>query len=208
MLDKHPIKACVLGALAALLLAVGILPDRWHSDPAQAACPSCSVRSSLRPASGNGFFTSPLVVPAAEFVSDGYYPSSTFFDSTGGYVRGVGTVAVSGGGCLRASVYLPPKAAIKSFYAYVYDNDADNEVTVTFQRIRTMTGVYDELGQVSTSSANTQIHSLGDETIAHNFTDNLHAYYLTTCLKTQNTRLYAVRIFYTFYRLYLPMTLK
>lgn len=113
-----------------------------------------------------------------------------------------------GAGCIRAPVYLPPTAAISSFFAYVYDNDATITVTVSLQRVRTLTGMYDLLGQVSTSGADTIIHYIGDDTIDFSLVDNKHAYYLTTCLKTWDTRLYAVRIFYTFHHLYLPVTFK
>ncbi len=208
MPDPRPFKALVTGALAALLLSAGVLPALARIG-SPAASPAASSRLPGRvTASGNEFSTSPLDVPAADFVSDGLKPSSTFFYFTGGYIRGIGTTPVLGAGCIRAPVYLPPTAAISSFFAYVYDNDATITVTVSLQRVRTLTGMYDLLGQVSTSGADTIIHYIGDDTIDFSLVDNKHAYYLTTCLKTRDTRLYAVRIFYTFHHLYLPVTFK
>jgi hypothetical protein len=210
MPDLRPFKACVLGAIAALLLSAGVLPV-LRSIGSPPARPAASGRPSGREAaSGNEFSTSPLVVPAADFVSDGLMPGSTFFNFTGGYVRGIGTTPVAGAGCIRAPVYLPPTAAINSFFAYVYDNDTTLTVTVTvsLQRIRTLTGIYDLLGQVSTSGADASIQYIGNNIIDFSIVDNKHAYYLTTCLKTQDTRLYAVRIFYSFHHLYLPVTFK
>ncbi len=205
MADSRPFKALVTGALAALLLTAGVLPVLARIGSPPATPESASSPPGQAAASGNDFSTSPLVVPAADFVSDGNWPSSTFFYFLGGYVRGTGAPTDPGAGCLRAPVYLPPNAAITGFFAYIYDNAPAITVTVSLQRVRTFTGMYDLLSQVSTSGADTNIHYIGSSTINFGFVDNKHAYYLTTCLKSPDTRLYAVRIFYKFVQLYLPI---
>ena len=197
-----------MGALAALLLSAGGLPVLRRIDLPAASPAESSRLPGQAAASGNEFSTSPLVVPAADFVSDGYAPNSTFFYFTGGYVGGIGTKPVPGAGCIRAPVYLPPTASITGFFAYIYDNDPANNVTVSLQRVRTLTGLYDLIGQVSTSGEDpNNIKYIGNNAINFGFVDNKHAYYLTTCLKTRDTRLYAVRVFYTFH-FYLPITFK
>ena len=63
-----------LGALAALALAAGFLPGLARS------------RAGLIP-SGNELSSSPLVIPAADFSSDGFLPGSTLFSLAAGLVQ-------------------------------------------------------------------------------------------------------------------------
>lgn len=69
MPDPRPFKALVTGALAALLLSAGVLPALARIG-SPAASPAASSRLPGRvTASGNEFSTSPLDVPAADFVT-------------------------------------------------------------------------------------------------------------------------------------------
>ena len=100
MADPRPFKALATGALAALLLTAGVLPVL-----ARIGSPPANPKAVSRPeAPGNEFSTSPLVVPAADFISDGKWPGSTFFYFTGGYVGGTGTPLENGAGCLDRPV--------------------------------------------------------------------------------------------------------
>ena len=65
---------------------------------------------------GPGSYTTPLVVPAAAFVSDGEEPSGYRFHDNG-HLSGTDTVVHLG-----APVYLPQGARIRAIEAYVYDN--------------------------------------------------------------------------------------
>ena len=181
-----------MGALAALALAVGFLPGLARSGAA------------LTPP-GNELSSSPLIIPAADFSSDGYLPGSTLFSFAGGYTAGVGANKVQGGGCLKAPVYLPSGASITSFAAYVSDTDTINDLVISLHRIRTMTGLHEMLAQVQDLGGGIGIHTLINNSIQPNQIDDLHAYYVTTCLWTQKMKLYGVRIYFFAHHLYLPV---
>jgi hypothetical protein len=151
----------------------------------------------LAPAS-SGNYSSPLVIPAADFSSTGANPGNTFFffgnelNPNGGYVRGT----ASGEGCLKAPAYLPGGALVDEFYAYVYDNVITYTVSVGLNRVYLPTGAYDLMASVATTGMTDTIQYLGDVTVSPNEVSNLYSYYVTTCLNGDKTRLYAARIFY------------
>jgi hypothetical protein len=186
-----------LGALAALALAAGFLPGLARNEAV------------LTP-SGNELSSSPLVIPAADFSSDGYLPGSALFSLKGGYMAGVGTSIVPGGGCIKAPVYLPRGASITNFAAYVYDREVydretKNDLVISLRRIRTMTGLGELLGQVRDLGGSSDIHALFNSSIHPDQVDDLHAYYVTTCLWTQKMRLYGVLIYFFAHHIYLPI---
>jgi hypothetical protein len=139
-------------------------------------------------------YSSPLVIPAADFSDDGWDPDSFFLSFGGGYVTGT----AAGYGCLKAPAYLPHGATVTSVYAYLYDNDGARSAYADLRRVRNMTGVQETMASVSTSgyANSTSIRYLGDTTISPNGVDNLYSYYVTTCVGSSGIRLYAVRIFY------------
>ena len=146
----------------------------------------------------SGNYSSPLVIPAADFTSTGTNPGSTFFffgdeqNPNGGYVRG----NASGDGCLKAPAYLPDAALVDSFYAYVYDDESTYTVSVGLNRVRLSTGIHNLMANVATTGMTDTIQYLGDVTVNPNEVNNLYSYYVTTCLNGDKTRLYAARIFY------------
>jgi hypothetical protein len=153
----------------------------------------------LAPAAAtSGNYSSPLVIPAADFSSSGANPGNTFFffgdeqNPNGGYVRGI----ASGVGCLKAPAYLPDGGLVDSFYAYVYDNESTYTVSVGLNRVRLSTGVHDLMASVATTGITDTIQYLGDVTVSPNVVSNQYSYYVTTCLNGDKTRLYATRIFY------------
>ncbi len=149
--------------------------------------------SDIAPQAVSGDYSSPMVIPAADFSSDGAQPDRTFFSFTEGYVRGTG----AGQGCLKAPVYLPNGAILDYFYDYVYDNESTYTVTVTLDRVRNQTGVHDPMAAIASSGTSDQIQYLGTvPDTKTNTIDNEFSYYTTTCLYTLNTRLYAIRISY------------
>jgi hypothetical protein len=197
MPERHSLRALILGALAALALAVVFLPGLTRSVAA------------LTP-SGNELSSSPLIIPAADFSSDGYLPGSALFSFAGGYTAGMGTSKVQGGGCIKAPVYLPRGASINSFAAYVYnrevyDPETKNDLVISLHRIRTITGLHEVLGQVRDLGGSSDIHALINSSIHPNQVDDLHAYYVTTCLWTNKMRLYGVRIYFFAHHVYLPI---
>jgi hypothetical protein len=181
--------------MAALALAAWFVPGLARSGAA------------LTP-SGNELSSSPLIIPAADFSSDGYLPGDTLFSFAGGYIAGVETSKVQGKGCIKAPVYLPRGATITSFAAYVEDRDITNDLVISLRRTRTMTGLYEALGQVRDLGGSSDIHALVNSSIHPNQVDDLHAYYVTTCLWTQKMQLYGVRIYFFAHQMYLPLVVR
>ena len=138
-------------------------------------------------------YSSPLVIPAAAFSSDGYDPDSMFFDFYGGYVRGNSATD----GCVKAPAYLPNGATITHLYATLYDKNASNPVWADLWRVNRLTGATDWMATVETTGASTSIQNLYTTSIDDplvNYPD--YAYYVTSCLLSSNLRLYSVRIYF------------
>jgi hypothetical protein len=136
-------------------------------------------------------YQSPLVIPAADFSSDGDDPDGFFFNFAGGYINGDGSA------CLKAPAYLPKGATISSVYASLYDN-ASGDVTVNLRRVNRSTGATNKMATVSTTSNSTNIQQRSDISINYpTVSYPTYAYYVTTCLSYANHRIYSVRIYYT-----------
>ncbi len=119
MTNKHSLKGVLFGILAALIFGLGAWPvlagsrgqtDRTtainHPRFEQPAKPVFSMQTERAPAAFGG--GSPLVIPAAAFVSDGFQPDSLFFPFGGGYFQGDS----ANYGCITAPAYLPHGATI------------------------------------------------------------------------------------------------
>jgi hypothetical protein len=135
-------------------------------------------------------YTSPLVIPAAAFTSDGGDPDGFFFSFNDGYINGSGTA------CLKAPAYLPNGATITSVYAFLYDNASGN-VTVNLRRVNVDTGTSNVMAEPGTVADSTAIQQRSDTTIAYpeiSYPD--YAYFVTTCLNYADHRLYSVHINY------------
>ena len=176
--------------------------DPGYNTSALTGSVSAQETDNIQPGGDNlatsGNYSSPLVIPAADFTSTGKNPGSTFFffgdeqNPNGGYVRGT----ASGDGCLKAPAYLPDAALVDSLYAYVYDDESTYTVSVGLNRVRLSTGVHNLMASVATTGMTDTIQYLGDVTVSPNEVNNLYSYYVTTCLNGDKTRLYAARIFY------------
>ncbi|HSR30450.1 MAG TPA: hypothetical protein VLY63_07780 [Anaerolineae bacterium] len=137
-----------------------------------------------------GDYTSPLIIPAADFSSDGQAPGGFLFDFAGGHVKGATSA------CLKAPAYLPDEATVQGVYASLYDN-APGEVTVILRRVSMNSGVGELMAVLSTDVDTTTNQHPGTSSISHPVVDHLnYAYYLTTCLNSADHRLYSVRIYY------------
>lgn len=146
-------------------------------------------------------YGSPLVIPAADFNSNGDNVEDYWFSSLVpgffGYIRQDGANSV----CLQAPAYLPAGATVTDVYGYLYDNHSSEYAWVDLYRVRNLTGVEDTMASVSTSgyANSTSIRYLGDTTITEPAISDLYSYYVFTCFPSNgstNLRLYAVRIFY------------
>ena len=193
MMNKNAWQGVALGMLAAVCVAALVVP-------------SLGVHAADGGALANepqGFGgSSPLVIPAAAFRSDGNDPDGFFFDFAGGYMNGDGTA------CLKAAVYLPQGAIVQGVYASVYDNAAGN-VMVNLRRVDRSTGASDVMASLGTTTDGTSIQHVSDETIGFpEVRYPAYAYYATTCLNYADHRLYSVRIYYEYRRMFLPVVVR
>jgi hypothetical protein len=135
-------------------------------------------------------YTSPLVIPAADFSDDGNDPDGFYFDFAGGYINGDGTA------CLKAPVYLPNGVVVTSVWASLYDN-APGSVMVRMRRVDVSSGTSNVMASLGTESDSTAIQQRSDSSIGDAQIDYpSYAYYLTVCLNYAGHRLYSVRIYY------------
>jgi len=145
-----------------------------------------------------------LVIPSAAFRNDGINPNVAYFYSGGGYWRGGGVLT-----CLMAPVYLPRIATIKQMWATVYDNDTYYDLGLSLFRVDNFNGDVITMAQLSTSGASTALLSLNDMSVQQGLVNYpQYSYYLGTCLGSSLNRLYNVRIWYSSYKIYLPLIAK
>jgi hypothetical protein len=135
-----------------------------------------------------------IVIPAAAFRSDGMTTGSVFFPFSGGYFQG----GSENYGCMVAPVYLPDEASVVDVFASVFDNDASRGITVTLRRVDNFAGGTDTMATASTTAAGVfnGLQVISDGTIDFPVVRHpAYSYYLTTCLGSQDIRLYSVRLY-------------
>ena len=138
-------------------------------------------------------YGSPLVIPAADFSSDGTDPDGFSFSFSGGYISGSSSLP-----CIKAPAYLPAGATVVSVWASVYDNAAPGAIQLYLRRVNVSSGDSQVMASLGTSTDSADIQQIKDLEIG--FATVLYpdyAYYLTTCLTDVQHRLYSVRIYYT-----------
>ena len=191
----------VLGILAAILmmaLAIPSLVGATGRSPSPASHAAEALVEGPRSLGGS----SPLVVPAAAFTSDGVDPDGFDFDFAGGYVDG------SGSACLKAPAYLPAGATVVAVWASLLDNSAAGNIAVRLRRVNVYSGISDVMASVTTVEDSEDIQQRGTSFVTKPHVDHSqYAYYLTTCLNYTEHRLYSVRIYYD-YRIFLPVVLR
>ncbi len=138
--------------------------------------------------------SSPLTIPAAAFTTKGNNAQSHNFVWWGGFVKGT---ALSGG-CIQAPVYLPRWARIYQVWASFIDADGSANASVWLTRSSNLTpGDADDMATISTSGSSSSVQSLSDSTIFEPIVmlpD--YAYHVSTCLASENLKLFSVRIWY------------
>ncbi len=138
-------------------------------------------------------YTSPLVIPAADFAADGFAPDTMFFSFGGGYVQG----DAGAYGCVMAPAYLPQGVTVTDMFVSVYDNDGTNNITVDLRRVDNFSGTQAAMATASTTGNFAGVQTVSDASIVNPliaYPD--FSYYVTTCLFSGNTRLYSVRLYY------------
>ena len=203
MYNKDALRGFVLGMVAAIIVAgLGIVPVlAYNGDQLPPGENHALAPQPHAPQAFDG--SSPLVVPAAAFTSDGGDPDGFGFSITGGYIDGSGTA------CLKAPVYLPKGVTVYAVDAALYDN-GPGQILLELRRVDRFTGATNTMANLFTDSDSTSIQHPSDLSIQYPEIGDLystHAYYLSTCLNDANHRLYAVRIHYYSYRHYLPVIL-
>ena len=139
-------------------------------------------------------YTSPLVIPAADFADDGGNPDSSFFSFGSGYIIGNS----QNYGCVMAPAYLPNNVTVTDMFATVYDNDATFNLTVSLRRLDNFTGVTDVMASGATLGDFDGIQVVSDFTIDEPliaYPD--YSYYVTTCALSSTIRFYSIRLYYT-----------
>lgn len=142
---------------------------------------------------GSQSYSSPLVIPAADFSSDGFDPDSFRFSFIGGYMTGQNV-----NNCQQAPAYLPAGAAVSNLFVSLYDNDAANDLALEVRRVNNFNGQSDTMASVKSTGASGTLKSLNDASIANPtivYPD--YSYYVTTCLASNQLRFYSVRIYYS-----------
>jgi hypothetical protein len=137
---------------------------------------------------------SPLVIPSADFRSDGYDPSSMFFSFWGGYIQG-GNLNT----CMMAPAYLPNGATVYDVYPSIVDYAASAYLWINLFRVDNYDGSVEVMAQMWTDDAyaSPDIISLEDYPIDYPVVEYpTYSYYVGTCLRSSSVELYSVRLWY------------
>jgi hypothetical protein len=150
--------------------------------------------------SASAEYSSPLVIPSADFVSDGVVPDGFRFFATnatggGGYIEG----RSSPDACLIAPAYLPNAATVTNMTSTIFDANTNERIIVTLYRANKNSGAASVMASTSTTNSftSTSLQDIGTTSITNPVVDNTtYIYYTTTCLPVSTIRLYSVRLFY------------
>lgn len=137
-------------------------------------------------------YTSPLMIPAADFSDNGFTGAGYEFWPAMGFVRALGFHA------LKAPVYLPDGATITSVNAVLYDNIAGINMQVGLFRCNRTTGSVDTLAYIYSPSSDQIQEVPNPDPISFpvvSYPD--YFYYVAVEFAAADHRLYAVRIDYT-----------
>jgi hypothetical protein len=138
-----------------------------------------------------------LVIPGADFRSDGVDPDGFFFSFFGGYL--VGEDDVASNTCLMAPVYLPDGVTISDYYATIVDNSTTLKIWLGLYRLDNYTGEVVQIGYAETTAdyASPNLVTIYDYTISDPLvTYPSFSYYVGTCIEDSDIHLYSVRIYY------------
>jgi hypothetical protein len=138
--------------------------------------------------------SSPLVVPAAAFATNGNYDGTYFFHPFEGHMRG--TAATDG--CVQAPVYLPRGAEVFQIYASILDEDAGADVYLSLMRSDNF--AYhdaDTMAAAHSNGSSSVIQSIFDETVQYAGIEHpRYHYWVALCLPSADTKLYSVRVYF------------
>lgn len=184
---------------AVLAAVLSILPSpAWAFDPNVETMAEADVMDVMStPKSGgesSGAYSSPMVVHATSFLSDGGAADQFFVSFSGGYLYGK-----NGGTCMMAPVYLPIGCEITWMYITIVDNDA-TDLTVQLRRQYVSGSNASEIiASVSSSGASTTINSPYTSSITNPVVSSqYYNYFFNFCLPdTANIKFFNARLYYT-----------
>jgi hypothetical protein len=138
----------------------------------------------------------PLVIPAAGFVSNGVDPEGHYFHA-GGYLNGEGY-----DNRMVAPVYLPDGATVREIQAMVYDNTDScgtiPNVGAGLHRVSFNDGTASDMAYTITSGHSSSPQVISDSSISGATIDNdLYAYWVHLDFCSMSHRIYAVVVYYT-----------
>lgn len=139
-------------------------------------------------------YSSPLVIPGADFSSDGLNPDSYFFWFYGGRIEGG-----EANTCLMAPAYLPNGVIVSNMFVSFVDNNPGSYLYVRLFRVDNYDGSVDIMADFSTTieQANPSLMTGADTLIDYPFvTYPTYSYYVGTCLTSSGLQLYSVRLYY------------
>jgi hypothetical protein len=149
--------------------------------------PSQEIQEKVK---GGGGPVNVLVIPGADFGSDGDFTASAMFRFSEGSWEGSSSVP-----CLTAPVYVPDNATILEFMISAIDNDATFDLYVTLYKVNNEDGLVTELATVNTTGASASMQ----EPYA-NPTDLVsyptYSYYIGTCLSSNSMNLYSAQVWF------------
>ncbi len=137
-------------------------------------------------------YTSPMLVPAAAFHSDGTDADAFNFYSNTGYIGGDGDGTST---CMYAPLNVPLGATITYFYANVVDNNGAIDMSVYLWRVDKDTGNSDIMASVTSTGADTSIDAIFTTSITEPLIAWQYAYFVTSCIH-DNFRLYNARVYF------------
>lgn len=139
-------------------------------------------------------YSSPLVIPGADFASDGLNPDSYFFWFGGGRIEGGESST-----CLMAPAHLPGGVTVGSMFVSYIDNDPAQYLFVRLYRVNNYDGTVNQMADVTTTdaAASTSLLTGGDSAIDFPLVSYpSYSYYVGTCLPSSSLQLYSVRLYY------------
>lgn len=136
----------------------------------------------------------PLVIPAADFRSDGNNPDGYFFTFYGGRLqKKSGDTLWS---CMMSPVYLQDGVTIRQFWASAIDNAAADTIWLTLYLVDNYTGDSVNIATIQPTGEDPDIVSFGTVNLNSLVEYPEYSYYVGTCFVGQTIRLYSVRVWY------------
>ncbi len=184
---------CIVRLSLLVALVIGVAAGAWAWNPNDIPpINDDSIEVTPDHERNQRAYSSPMVVPAAAFHSDGGDADSHNFYFNYGYIAGDGDGSST---CMYAPLNVPAGATISWFYANVTDNNAGLDMTVFLRRVNKDTGYAEVMASVTSSGADSGIDVLFNLTITEPLVSWHFAYFVTTCVY-DDFKLYNARVYY------------